>query len=182
MPTQRFFRRTFAVARPLVVDADALFALIDHGDALLAREEGTVITPHEGEAGRLLGWPARDVRARREDAALALAAGTGAVVVLKGPGTLVTDGERMYRCKAGGPWLATGGTGDVLAGVCGAFLAGLPATGGDAFGAAAAAVHVHAHAADLVAGKRDRGLLASDVADALPSSVAALVQPRRGAR
>ncbi len=177
--TCRFFQRAFAMARPLIVDADALFALIDQASLLLDRADPTVITPHEGEAGRLLGWSSSDVRRRREDAALALVEATGAVVVLKGPGTLVTDGERMFRCARGGPWLATGGTGDVLAGVCGALVAGLPDTGGDPFGAACAAVHVHALAADQATKTRDRGLIASDLAATLPAATATLVGPRR---
>jgi NAD(P)H-hydrate repair Nnr-like enzyme with NAD(P)H-hydrate dehydratase domain len=70
----------------------------------------------------------------------------------------------------------------VLAGVVGAFLAGLPATGGDAFGAAVAAVHAHAAAGDRAARGRDRGVLASDVADALPDAVADLVRSARRGR
>lgn len=163
------------VAKPLVLDADGLFALASKPEVLRNRRASTVITPHEGEAGRLLGIPSSEIRADREAAALALAARSGAVVVLKGPGTLVTDGERLFCCRTGGPWLASGGTGDVLAGIVGAFLAGLPGTGGDALGAASAAVHVHGAAADAIAKERDRGILASDVATALPNAVAALV-------
>lgn len=172
--------------QPLVVDADALFALIGATHRVATRSAPTVITPHEGEAGRLLGSTSAAVRADREGAALALFEQTGAVVVLKGPGTIVTDGQRLFTCGKGGPWLASGGTGDVLAGIVGAFLAGLPATGGDAFGAACIAVDVHAAAADTLAKTVDRGLLATDIADALPHAVAAYVgmkgSRRRSAR
>jgi NAD(P)H-hydrate epimerase len=164
-----------SLGQPLVLDADGLYALVGHLDLLAGRTAPTVITPHEGEAARLLGLGADDVRRDREEAAARLAAETGAVVVLKGPGTLVTDGRRLFRSGTGGPVLASGGTGDVLAGVVGAFLAGLPGTGGDPFGAAAAAVHVHGAAADRLGTGLDRGVLASEVAAALPQAVATLV-------
>ena len=141
-----------------------------------------MITPHEGEAARLLGTTSAEVRADREAAALALVERTRTVVVLKGPGTLVTDGDRLFTCRKGGPALASGGTGDVLAGVVGAFLAGLPGTGGDAFGAACAAVDVHAAAGDVLARGGDRGFLATDLAHALPRVVAARVGARGAGR
>ena len=171
--------RTLAlfVEIPLVLDADALFAFAGEPATLQDRSGPLVITPHEGEAARLLGRTSRDVKAERMASALELARACGGVVVLKGPGTLVTDGERLYQERAGGPWLATGGSGDVLAGVIGAFVAGLPETGGDLFGAAVLGVHVHAHAADgLAAEGVDRGLLASDIAHALPAALAAQLQ------
>ncbi|MHC5011803.1 MAG: NAD(P)H-hydrate dehydratase [Planctomycetota bacterium] len=167
---------------PLVLDADGLFALGAEPEHLSVRTEATVITPHEGEAARLLGGSSADVRADREAAARTLAERTGGVVVLKGKGTLVTDGTRLFENATGGPALASGGTGDVLAGVVGAFLAGLPGTGGDAFGAACAAVHVHGSAADGLTADRDRGVLASDVAGALPAAIASLVSTRGGGR
>lgn len=170
------------IARPLVLDADALFALASDPGKLAKRSAATVVTPHEGEAARLLATRSADVRAGRESAALELVGKTGAIVVLKGPGTIVTDGDRMFTCGRGGPWLASGGTGDVLAGVVGAFLAGLPATGGDAFGAACAAVDVHAAAGDAWARDVDRGLLASDLAHALPRALAGRVGKGRANR
>lgn len=170
-------------SQPTVVDADGLFALGTKLDRLRDREAPLVLTPHEGEAARLLGGSSAEVRADRERAALAIAEASGAVVVLKGPGTLVTDGARCFLCRKGGPHLASGGTGDVLAGVIAAFLAGLPATGGEPFAATCAAVYAHALAGDLSAGTLDRGILASDVADALPEAVATLVRrPRRSSK
>src|SRR5690606_15657292 len=132
---------------PVVVDADGLSALgADAATVLAARRAPTVLTPHEGEFARLAGRPVGDDRLT---AARALAASTGAVVVLKGPGTVTAgpDGRALV-CPLGGPWLATAGTGDVLAGVTGALLAGTPA-GADPVDLAAAAVWVHARAADL---------------------------------
>jgi len=174
--------RAFAksVDRPLVLDADALFAMRSHLADLAARVAPTVLTPHEGEAAALLGErlgasaPPREAWARR------IAVEARATCVLKGPSTLVVDGERLRRNTTGGPVLATGGTGDVLAGVVAAFLAGLPATGGDAFGAACLAVHVHGLAGDRCAGARgDRGTLASEVADAVPGAIREVAGPSR---
>ena len=173
--------RTFSlhVDVPLVLDADALFAWNGRLPGLAPRAAPTVMTPHEGEAARLLGTTSEAIRADRTAAAVALATAARAVVVLKGPGTLVTDGERLYRNTTGGPALATGGTGDVLAGLLAALLAGAASNGLDAFGAACAAVHAHGAGADAVAGSRDRGLLASELAAGIPEALHAL---RRGAR
>lgn len=180
-PTQKELRKIAAdLPRPVVLDADGLFALGTRPERVAKRTDPTVLTPHEGEAGRLLGVPSQEIRDDREAAALALAERSKAVVVLKGPGTIVTDGDRMYRCPKGGPWLATGGSGDVLSGVVGAFLAGLPATGGDPFGAAVAGVWIHASAADRLAKGLDRGLLASDIAHAIPNTLPLLL--RRSSR
>lgn len=151
---------------PLVVDADAL-SLISTGLELLRdRTAPTVLTPHDGEAGRLLGRDSADVSAHRLASARELARTTGAVVVLKGDDTIVTDGERVAVNTLPAPALATAGTGDVLAGIIGAFLA----RGLDAFEGAAAAVFAHAAAgeiATLETGNRD-GVIASDVIAAIP--------------
>jgi NAD(P)H-hydrate epimerase len=160
--------------RPLLLDADGLFAFNDRTALLRKRKAPTVITPHEGEAARLLGTTSADVRADRVAAAVKLATSCNAVVVLKGPGTLVTDGERLYRNASGGPVLASGGTGDVLAGIGGALLAQMDAHRHDAFQAACAAVFVHGDAADRVAGRRDRGFLATELADGVPDAIFAL--------
>jgi NAD(P)H-hydrate epimerase len=169
---------TPVVAVPLVLDADALFAFNGRTEDLRARRAPTVLTPHEGEAARLLGTTSAEVHAERQGVAADLAARAQGVIVLKGPGTIVTDGRRLYVNRTGGPALATGGTGDVLAGLVAALLAGAAATGLDAFEAACIAVHAHGAAADAVAGGRDRGLLASDLAAGLPDALAAL-RPRR---
>jgi NAD(P)H-hydrate epimerase len=134
---------------PLLVDADGLNLLAaTDAAALLAKRPGpTVLTPHPGEAARLLG---RDVPADdhgRRDAALALARDLGCVVVLKGAGTVTTDGQRLRVETAGNPGMGTGGTGDVLAGAAGTLLAQFE----DPAGAAALGVHLHARAGDLAA-------------------------------
>lgn len=167
-----------SVTKPLVLDADALFALIDHGAEIAGREAPTVITPHEGEAARLLGTESEAVRADREAAVAELVAQTGAVAVLKGPGTLVCNGEEIYANDTGGPALATGGTGDVLAGLCAALLAGMAQHELSPFGCACAAVHAHGAAADAMAGDNDRGVLAGELAAGIPDALRALQDPR----
>jgi NAD(P)H-hydrate epimerase len=172
---------TSAMPRPLVLDADGLFAWNGRPKALAARAAETVLTPHAGEAARLLRTASREVEADRAAAARAIAEATGGVVVLKGPGTLVCDGERLWQDRSGGPVLASGGTGDLLAGMIGALLANARASGWDAFDAACAAVHVHSLAARFAARGADRGVLASDVADEVPQALATLVRRRRKA-
>jgi NAD(P)H-hydrate epimerase len=158
-PTRDAVRALVARADvPLLLDADGLNAL--HGDlgSLQQRRAATVLTPHEGEYARLAG---ERVGADRVDAARSLAARARCVVLLKGSATVVADPDgRVAVNTTGGPWLATAGTGDVLSGVVGGFLArGVPA-----FEAAAAGAFVHGRAAD-VAGHT--GLLAGDLVGAL---------------
>ena len=146
-------------ALPAVVDADALFAL-----APVARDAATVLTPHAGELARLLDTDSAWVSAHRLEAAARCADRFGAVVVLKGADTIVRapDGRTVV-CDVGPPSLATAGTGDVLTGVLGAFLA----KGLDATDAAVAAAIAHGLAARAV--PHQAGLIASDVVEALPS-------------
>lgn len=166
--------RTFslAVSLPLVLDADALFAWNERLPDLRERPAPTVLTPHEGEAARLLGVSSDEVRANRQVAAAQIATESGSVCVLKGPGTLVTDGDGVYVNPTGGPLLATGGSGDVLSGALGALLAQATSEEGTApLPAACLAVHAHGAAADLCAQGRDRGMLASDIAAHLPDAL-----------
>ena len=158
---QALVRRLLAeVDLPAVVDADALFGLEP-----LDRDAPTVLTPHEGELGRLLGEESRWVAAHRLEAARRAADTFGCVVVLKGADTLVTaPREGTLVCALGSPALATAGTGDVLTGIIGAFLAkGLDAKLAAAAGAAAQQV------ASALAPRR--GLVAGDVIAALPRAL-----------
>jgi ADP-dependent NAD(P)H-hydrate dehydratase / NAD(P)H-hydrate epimerase len=147
---------------PVVVDADALNVLGEAASvsSLTAkRTEAVVLTPHDGEFARLAGsGPPPDRLAGARD----LAAGTGAVVLSKGPTTIVADpGGDTLLVTSGSPRLATPGTGDVLSGMVGAFVArGLPP-----LRAAAFAAHVHGRAAGL--GPSD-GLVAGDLLDLVP--------------
>lgn len=151
---------------PAVVDADGLGGLDGRLELVRERPGPTVLTPHEGEMGRLIGRSSGEVSAARFESALALARETGAVVALKGDDTIVTDGERVAVNDLSAPALATAGTGDVLAGVCAAFLA----RGLDPFEAACAAVHCHTRAGRLAAERvgSAEGVIAGDVVRAMP--------------
>jgi NAD(P)H-hydrate epimerase len=119
-----------------------------------------VLTPHPGEAARLLGVATSEIQADRFAAARALAQKHRAVVVLKGAGSLIADPEgRVAVCPWGNPGMASGGMGDVLTGV----IAGLLAQGLEAWDAACLGVGLHARAGDLAARAGERGLLASDL-------------------
>lgn len=146
--------------RPLVVDGDALWALGDDPAAVCAgRSAPTVLTPHDGEHASLTGSAPGDDRIA---SARALAATTGATVLLKGPTTVVADpGGECLMVRSGDQRLATAGTGDVLTGLVAAHLA----AGAPPLQAAASAAHVHGRAALLGPA---RGLLASDLPDLVP--------------
>ncbi len=143
-------------ALPMVVDADAL--------NLLAAEptyrDNWILTPHPGEAARLLGQTVKQVQADRLAAGTALQKKYGGVVVLKGVGTVVVDAVGgVTICSEGNPGMASGGMGDVLTGVIASLLAQKSALAG----AARQGVCLHAHAADMAAQDGQRGLLASDL-------------------
>jgi hydroxyethylthiazole kinase-like uncharacterized protein yjeF len=159
--------------RPTVVDADGLNALAQGLEVLGHGRGPVVLTPHPGEMARLCGLSVPEVQEDRRAVALDLAGRTGAVVVLKGSGTLIAapDG-RLGVNTSGGPILGTAGTGDVLAGLLG----GLLAQGMDAFDAARLAVFLHGSAGDRISGHRgDAGLLASELADEVPAARLALL-------
>ena len=159
---------------PLVLDADALNAVVPYLDALSARTAPLVLTPHPGEFARLLGCATAFVQARRQDAAVAFAASRRVVVVLKGQGTVVTDGRRVFVNTTGNPGMATGGTGDVLTGLIGTLLG----QGLEAFTAAQTGVYLHGLAGDLARDELgERGLISSDLLDYLPKAF--LVHARR---
>jgi NAD(P)H-hydrate epimerase len=151
------------IAAPLVLDADGLHAIGTDLDLLLAREAPTVITPHAGEAARLLGVTTAEVAAHRLASARTLAERTGAVCVLKGADTIIAHPDGRLAVREGDdPRLATAGTGDVLCGTN----AGLLARGAPAFLAAAAGTAAHLAAARSV--PAGRALVASDLIDRLP--------------
>jgi len=158
----------FAVAMrsdlPLLVDADAL-TLLSESDI---RHGNWVLTPHPGEAGRLLKTSAREVQQQRLSALNELQQQYGGTVVLKGAGSLVSAAEGVpWLCTGGNPGMAAPGMGDVLAGVIAALLAqGLPAEVAAAIGVAA-----HARAGDLAAAGGERGLMASDLMPGLRQAV-----------
>ncbi|MCC7535097.1 MAG: NAD(P)H-hydrate dehydratase [Deltaproteobacteria bacterium] len=158
-------RVALETTRPAVLDADALTAFAADAAVLRGAAGPRVVTPHPGEAARLLGNAPTDVARDRFGAARRLADLTGSVAVLKGARTIVCapDG-RTAVCARGTPALATAGSGDVLTGVVAALLA----LADDPFEAAAAAVELHARAGEIAGFGVDRGVLAGDVAAAIP--------------
>jgi hydroxyethylthiazole kinase-like uncharacterized protein yjeF len=142
---------------PLVLDADALNLLAEDP----VRRENWILTPHPGEAARLLGISVAEVEADRFAAACALQASFGGVIVLKGSGTIIVDvSGRISVCAAGNPGMASGGMGDVLTGL----IAGLLCQRLSAADAARIGVFAHATAADLLAASEgERGMLATDL-------------------
>ena len=140
---------------PMLLDADAL-NLVAGRDT---RREDWVLTPHPGEAARLLGCDTASVQADRFAAAADIARRYGGCVVLKGAGTVVHDGELPAVCSDGNPGMASGGMGDVLSGIVAALLA----QGHPPGRAASLGVCLHARAADEAARDGQRGLLAADL-------------------
>jgi ADP-dependent NAD(P)H-hydrate dehydratase / NAD(P)H-hydrate epimerase len=154
-----------AIEAPLVLDADGLNAFAGELDLIAAREAPTLLTPHAGELGRLLGRSSQEVDEHRLEAARAAARASAAVVVLKGDDTIVTDGERIAVNALSAPALATAGTGDVLSGIAAAMLA----RGLEPFAAACAAVLAHVRAG-RDAGQRigaAESVIATDVIDSI---------------
>jgi len=165
-PTRAVVRELMAkVAKPVVLDADGLNAFAGDAATLAERPGPTVLTPHDGEYARLAGEP---VGTDRVDSARRLAALTGAIVLLKGPTTVIAapDGRATLNVT-GGPELATAGSGDVLTGI----IAGLIARGLTVFEAAAAGAFIHGRAGDR---SGHTGLIASDLIAALPRTLADL--------
>ena len=157
-----------ACDKPLLLDADALNCLADDPSVLRRVKAPVVITPHPAEMGRLLGVSAGEVNADREMTAKRFAADYGVIVVLKGAGTVTAapDGRAVIN-TTGNSGMATGGSGDVLAGIC----ASLLAQGGEPFACAAAAVYLHGLAGDLAAARLGKiSMLPTDLLDALPQA------------
>lgn len=149
----------------LVVDADALTLLAAHNEPFAASRP-VVLTPHPGEAARLLHSTIADVQKDRVNAAREIARKYRAVCVLKGAGTLIAEPNgRVALCKLGNPGMASAGMGDVLTGI----IAALLAQGHSLFDAASAGVWLHAKSADLQCQTiGETGLIASDVIQGLP--------------
>jgi len=146
--------------QPLIMDADALNLLAESQQDLDRSAAATIMTPHPGEAARLLGCSSRAIENDRFTAAGTLAERYRATLVLKGAGTLVCEpGGTTWVCAGGNPGMGSGGMGDVLTGV----IASLVAQGLAPAVAARAGVCLHASAADLAAADGERGLLAGDL-------------------
>lgn len=158
------------VTQPMVVDADALFALAERKELLAEAAGPRILTPHPGEFARLTGAKPTDDVASRSQAAAELAAAGGSsdlIVVLKGRQTIVTDGHQFAVNRTGNPGMATGGTGDVLTGVITALLCQHLTP----FDAARLGVHQHGRAGDLAARMLGQvSLIASDLIDYLAAA------------
>jgi NAD(P)H-hydrate epimerase len=155
--SRALWHAALAAGKPTVLDADALNLLANEP---LSLPTNSVLTPHPGEAARLLGCDTAEIARDRFAAVRALAKRHASVVVLKGAGSLIArpDGE-VALCPWGNPGMASGGMGDVLTGV----VAGLLAQGLDPWRAACLGVGLHAQAGDVAAQSGQAGMLASDL-------------------
>ncbi|HDX8381567.1 TPA: NAD(P)H-hydrate dehydratase [Aeromonas salmonicida] len=152
---RRHFELLVNDSLPLVLDADGLNWL-----ALCPRhQDNWVLTPHPGEAARLLGCSIADIAADRFTAVRRLQQRFGGVVLLKGAGSLIDDGKQIALCDEGNPGMASGGMGDLLSGI----IAALLAQGWSAVEATRLGAVIHGEAADLAAADGERGMLASDL-------------------
>lgn len=157
--SKNLYHKAINLPTPKVVDADALNLL--SVESKPHKSANWILTPHPGEAGRLLGIGAKDVQGARESSIISLHAKYGGTIVLKGHGTLVTnDGIVLHRCNAGNPGMATAGMGDLLSGI----IAGLLALKLDCLKAAQIGVMRHALAGDKAKANTKRlCVLASDL-------------------
>jgi len=156
---------------PVVLDADGLNAIAGKLSTLKRRQAPTVLTPHAGELARLLQTTSIEIETHRLASAKAAAKKAGAIVLLKGSSTIITDGAETVLCPSGNPGLATVGAGDVLTGV----IASLIARGLRPFDAAAAGAFLHGLAGDLAAEETgEDNLVSSDLIDYLPQAFMSL--------
>lgn len=168
--TVRFVKTVIKNAKlPLVLDADGLNCIEGEAEILSKREYPTILTPHPGEMGRLLGCSAAEVEAARVEKAMEGAKRWNVCLVLKGYRSLIaTDEGLLYVNPTGNPGMATAGAGDVLAGV----IAGIAAQGFPAQKALLAAVYLHGLAGDMGAEEMgEKGLIASDIVRYLPKAI-----------
>ncbi|WP_437188265.1 NAD(P)H-hydrate dehydratase [Planctomicrobium sp. SH668] len=149
---------------PIVADADALNCLAKEPEQLRTHSGSRILTPHPGEFARLTGVDVRSIQQNREQLAFEFAGRYNITLILKGAGTVVTDGQRIYVNTTGNSGMSTGGTGDVLTGLTTALLA----QGMEPFSAAQLAVYLHGKAGDLAADALSKpALIASDLPDYL---------------
>jgi NAD(P)H-hydrate epimerase len=158
---------------PIVLDADGLSAFAGRGPELAERRSEAVLTPHPGEFGRLTGLSSTEVLEDRVGHARKAAAEFRCPVLLKGSRTVVARPDGIaYVNPTGGPYLATGGTGDVLTGAIGAFLA----RGLQPADAAVLAAYAHGMAGRMAASELGEGTVASDVSSRLPGALLGLAR------
>lgn len=149
---------------PIVLDADGINSIVSHISILKEIKVPVVLTPHPGEMARLISKTINDVQENRIEASKAFAKENNVILVLKGANTVVTDGEKVFVNTTGNPSMAMGGTGDMLSGMIGAFIA----QGVEPFEAAKQAVYIHGLAGDVAKEKlSQRGIVVSDMIDQL---------------
>lgn len=172
--TKSFVRRVVAElgGAPMVIDADGLNCIGRESGIIKGRGAETVVCPHPGEMSRLTGRSIENIQADRIGAALDYAKNTGAVVALKGAGTVIATPEgEVYVNPTGNHGLASGGTGDVLSGM----IAGFLAQGASAKDAAILGVYIHGMLADIYAEDFDpASLIAGDLLELLPAALKSL--------
>lgn len=163
--TKKFVKKIIPeIKKPLIIDADAL-KIISENLEILNFLDKPILTPHPGEMSYLTGLKIEEIQKNREKIAEDFAKRYNIILVLKGYKTVVTDGRNTYINLTGNPGMATGGTGDVLAGIIG----GILAQGEDKFISAKYGVFIHGLAGDLA--KKEKGeisLIASDIIEKLP--------------
>ncbi len=154
--------------KPTVIDADGLNNLAKITDWPQKRKAKLILTPHPGEMKRLWAGLFREPQpSERQTQAVQLAARSGTIVALKGAGTVVTDGEKVYINKTGNPGMASAGSGDVLTGC----IAALSGQGLSCLDAAILGVYIHGLAGDIAAENKGQiSLIATDIIDALPQA------------
>jgi len=162
-----------AIEKPVVLDADGLNLL--NGDLSLLKNArcSLVITPHPGEAGRLIGVGSKEVQSDRISTARKIASQSGAVVVLKGAATVIANSQGdVWVNPTGNPGMASGGVGDILTGMIASFIG----QGFSGIDAARAAVYIHGKAGDIAAEKIGMpSLIATDIIDNLPMAMQQLL-------
>ncbi len=154
---------------PAIIDADALNALNNHLAILKRHKQKLILTPHQNEFSRLFKINLSFIQKNRKLVAKKFARYYNSLIILKGQNSIVTDGnKKCYVNKTGNPGMATAGSGDVLSGIVGAFLA----QGLDIFSAAKYATYIHGLAGDIAAkDKTQIGLIASDIIDRIPDAL-----------
>ncbi|MDO8489519.1 MAG: NAD(P)H-hydrate dehydratase [Candidatus Omnitrophota bacterium] len=154
---------------PTVIDADALSALNNHLEALKTHKGQLILTPHQMEMSKLFSINLNFIKKNRKLIAKKCAKHYNSVIILKGHNSVVTNvSGHLYINKSGNPGMATAGSGDVLSGIAGAFLA----QGLDAFRAAKYATYIHGLAGDIAAkDKTQMGLIASDIINRIPDAI-----------
>jgi NAD(P)H-hydrate epimerase len=165
------------VSCPMVVDADALSALAGHLDVLDRAAGPRLLTPHPGEMARMLGTTVAEVEADRIEVARAFAARHRAYLALKGAGTVIASPDgRVFINSTGNPGMASGGSGDVLTGMSGAFVA----RGLEPLAALQSACFLHGRAGDLAAAELgEEGLIAGDIVEAIAQAMKRPTEARR---